>query len=211
MSLNDVKGNQWADDLCGKAAQSATLPLHISTPIIYYKNLIVRIQKRLVAILCALPNRSKHNIVTPKAPIPHDTINTLIAKSEHLLYEDDGGKRVHCTRCNISLSMHNPTLKHWLKGKCLSIGSAIDRPIPLLFHAVHIKNRSIHSSHKLYKCRNIYYCTPCGAYGRDSTKIQKVAEECQPPTAAGILCSNNALNGYFYSTLPLYLRSNTNV
>ena len=93
VSLNDVKGNQWADDLCGKVAQNATLPLHITTPISYYKNLIVRIQRRLVAIVCALPNRSKHNIVTPKAPIPHDSINTLIAKSEHSLYEDDGGKR----------------------------------------------------------------------------------------------------------------------
>ena len=118
--------------------------------------------RRLVAMICALPNRSKHNIVTPKAPIPHDTINILIAKSEHILYEDDGVKRVHCTRCNISLSMHSTSLKHWLKGKCHQIGSAIDRPIPLLFHAVHIKNKSIHVSHKLYKHRDLYYCKPAG-------------------------------------------------
>ena len=207
VSLNDVKGNQWADDLCGKAARNATLPLHITTPIIYYKNLIVRIQRRLVAILCTLPNRSKHNIVTPKAPIPHDTINTLIAKSEHILYEDDEGKRVLCIRCNASFSLQSPSLKHWLKNKCHAIGSAIDRPIPLLFHAVHIKNKSIHTSHKLHKYKDLYYCRICGAYGRDSTKIQKLAQNCEPPTAAGMTFLNNASNGkfpfgYHYSILP---------
>ena len=73
-----------------------------------------------------------------------------------MLYEADGGKRVHCTRCNISHSMHSPYLKHWLNSKCHAIGSAIDRPIPFLFHAVHIKNESIHFSHKLYKYIMIY-------------------------------------------------------
>ena len=88
VTVCDIKGNQWADELCGKAAKNVRLPMHISTPITYYKNLIVRIQRRLVAILCALPNRSKHNIVSHKAAIPHDNINTLIDKSEHILYED---------------------------------------------------------------------------------------------------------------------------
>ena len=95
---------------------------------------------------------------------------------------------VHCTRCNISLSMYSPSLKHWLKGKCHQIGSALDRPIPLLFHAVHIKNKSIHISHKLYKYMDLYYCRTCGAYSRDSTKIQKLAKDSEPPIAAGTIC-----------------------
>ena len=204
--MHDVQGNQWADELCGRASQSAALPLHITTPIIYYKNLIVRIQRRLVAILCALPHRSKHN-TSPKAPIPHDTTNELIAKSDHILYEDDGGKRIHCIRCNVSFSMHSPVLRHWLKNKCHAIGSAVDRPIPLIHHAVHIKNQSIHYTHKLYKYKDLYYCKVCGAYGRDSTKIQKLAQSCETPTAAGVIFFKNASNGsfpfgYYYSILP---------
>ena len=46
----------------------------------------------------------------------------------------------------------------------------------------------------------------CGAYGRDSTKIQKLAHNCEPPTAAGVIFLNNASNGlfpfgYYYSIL----------
>ena len=129
--------------------------MHITTAIVYYQNLIVRNLRRLVVITCALLNRSKHNIVTPKALIPHDMSNTLIAKSEHTSFEDDGGKRVHCTRCDISLSMSGPSLKHWLKGQGHKIGCAIDRPMPLLFHAVRFKNKSIHVSHKLYKYKDV--------------------------------------------------------
>ena len=135
--------------------------MHITTPTIFYKNLIVRIQRRLVVTICALPSRSKHNIVIPKAPIPHDSISTLIEKSEHTRFEDDCGKRVCCIRCNISLCLSSPSLKHWLKGHCHNIGSAIDRPIALLSHAVHIKNQSIHSSHKLFKYRDICITAKC--------------------------------------------------
>ena len=73
----DIKCNQGADDICGKAAKSAALPMHTTTPIIYYKNLIGRIQRRLVSIICALPNRNKHAVTLKKAHIPHDTISTI--------------------------------------------------------------------------------------------------------------------------------------
>ena len=98
VTVCDIKGNQWADELCGKAAKNAKLPMHITTPIIYYKNLIIRIQRRLVAILCALPNRNKHTTGAPKAVIPHDNVNTLIDISEHILFEALG--KVHCIRCS---------------------------------------------------------------------------------------------------------------
>ena len=88
VTISDSKGNQWADDLCGKASKNEKLPMHITTPIIYNKNLILLIPNRLVAILCALPNRSKHNMVTPKSTIQHDVIHTLIEKFEHILFED---------------------------------------------------------------------------------------------------------------------------
>ena len=35
VTMLDIKGNQWADELGGKAARHAQLPMHISTPIIY--------------------------------------------------------------------------------------------------------------------------------------------------------------------------------
>ena len=181
--------------------------MHITTPIIYYKNLIGRIQRRLVSIICALPNRNKHAVTPKKAPIPHDTISTLIDKSDHILFQDEENNRIHCTRCSMTFSLCSPTLKHWLRGNCISIGSANDRPVPLLFHTVHIKNQSIHSSHKLYKYRDLYYCKTCGAHGRTCTQIQKLASKCDFPTAAGTVFLNNAHNGkfpfgYYYSILP---------
>ena len=201
----DIKGNQWADDLCGKASKNAKVPMHISTPIIYYKNLILRIQRRLVAVICAMPNRNKHNIVSHKSPIPHDSISTLIDNSEHVVFEANG--RITCVRCAISLSLKSQSIQHWLKGKCISIGSADDRPIPLFHATVHIKNQSIHDSHKIYKFKDLYYCNICGAHGRSSTKIQKLAKNCEPRTFAGNRFLNNAQKGifpfgYHYSILP---------
>ena len=59
-----------------------------------------------------------------------------------------------------------------------------------------------------YTNTKIYITAKCvGAYGRDSTKIQKLAQSCEPPTAAGVIFLKNASNGlfpfgYYYSILP---------
>ena len=76
-----------------------------------------------------------------------------------------------------------------------------------MHHAIHIKNKSIHSSHKLYKYRDLFYCNVCGAHGRSSTKIQKLATGCEPCATAGRLFLDNAENGkfpfgYHYNILP---------
>ena len=59
----------------------------------------------------------------------------------------------------------------------------------------------------LFIHEDLYYCEICGAYVRNSTKIQKLAKVCEPPTVAGSICLNNALNGnfpfgYYYIILP---------
>ena len=43
VSLSDVQGNSWADELAGASAQSLELPLNVTSPYIYHKNLVKRI------------------------------------------------------------------------------------------------------------------------------------------------------------------------
>ena len=45
VSSLDIKANDWADELAGKAAHSAEVPLNVSTPYLYHYHLIRRIQK----------------------------------------------------------------------------------------------------------------------------------------------------------------------
>ena len=61
VSKLDILANDWADEHAAKAAHSAEVPLNVSTPYLYHYHLIRRIQKRLVTILCTLPDRLKHN------------------------------------------------------------------------------------------------------------------------------------------------------
>ena len=83
VTLNDVAGNSWADELAGTSAQSFELPLNITSPHIYHKNLVKRIRRRLMVILCSLPNRPKH---IPKASIPKEPFEELCTRSRHVIY-----------------------------------------------------------------------------------------------------------------------------
>ena len=96
VSLNDVKGNSWADELAGSSAQSFGLPLNITSPYIYHKNLVKRIRRRLIVILCSLPNRPKQ---IPKATIPKEPFEELCIKSGHIIYKIGDDKNIGCARC----------------------------------------------------------------------------------------------------------------
>ena len=204
VTKEDIEGNDWADELAGIAAKYAELPLSITTPIIYHKNLATRIQKRHVAILCSLPDRVKH-VKNPKAVIPFDSILDLCNSSQHTIYEPDEHS-LACSRCKATVKRHSPALKHWLRGICLSIGSAIDRPIPLQQEFIHIGKLNIHHTHNTYKYQDTYFCMKCGFFAR--TKIRNLASRCEAPTVAGSRFLINIRkgilpsSGYMYSRLP---------
>ena len=181
VSLNDVKGNQWADDLAGQSATSHELPLNITTPYIYHKNLIKRIQKRLTVILCSLPNRPKH---IPKVKVPSDSFDTCCNLSRHVIYDVDH-KHIGCARCKQVRNKSNVGIRLWLGSDCQPREASWDRPIPLVNEFVQIGKLSIHHTHKVYSFKNIYYCIKCGSYA--SNKLRKLAAECKPRTSAGQL------------------------
>ena len=83
VSKLDIKANDWADEHAGKAAHSAEVSLNVSTPCLYHYHHIRRVQKRLVTILCTLPDRPKH---IPKAKIPKEELCTIIAASRHVIF-----------------------------------------------------------------------------------------------------------------------------
>ena len=45
VSMNDVKGNQWADELAGDSAKSFEVPLNVSSPYLYHKSLTKNTKK----------------------------------------------------------------------------------------------------------------------------------------------------------------------
>ena len=89
VSKLDIKANGWADKHAGKAAHSAEVLLNVSTPCLYRYHFIRSIPKKLVIILCTLPDRPKH---IPKAKIPKEDLCTIIAASKHLFF---GLRKMH--------------------------------------------------------------------------------------------------------------------
>ena len=195
ISLNDVTGNQWADDLAGQSATSYELPLNITTPYLYYKNLTRRIQKRLVVILCSLPNRPKH---IPKAKIPADSFEECCNLSRHVIYEIDG-RHIGCARCKQTRMIKGIGVRQWLSSACCAQRPEDDKPIPLFNEFIQIGNLNIHHSHKPYVYKDIYYCIQCGSYA--TNKLKKLASECRERTLAGARFLDNIYKGIFPSSI----------
>ena len=190
VSLNDVQGNQWADDVAGEMAKSLELPLNVSSPYLYYKNLTKRIQRRLMVILCSLPNRPKH---VPKATIHRESFEELCHESNHILYKFNDNKYMGCARCKQIKLIKGIGVRFWLSGLCLPRGSDEDIPIPLHREFIQIGTLSIHISHKPYVYKGVHYCINCGCYA--TNKLKKLASECQARTVAGQRFLNNINKG----------------
>ena len=128
VSLNDVKGNQWADELAGDSAKSFEVPLNVSSPYLYHKSLTKRSQRRLMVILCSLPNRPKH---IPKASIPKETFEELCNISKHIIYKIGDNKHIGCARCKQIKLIKGAGIKFWLDSACSARRSDDNIPIPL--------------------------------------------------------------------------------
>ena len=148
VSKLDILANDWADEHAGKAAHSAEVPLNVSTPYLYHYHLIRRIQKRLVTILCTLPDRPKH---IPKAKIPKEELCTIIAASKHIIFwPNKQANWIKCARCKGTMHSKSTNVKAWIKGSCSGIGYSNDRPIPVYDNIIHIGNHTIHHTLGLY-------------------------------------------------------------
>jgi len=176
----DVQGNAHADDLAGKAAKAACVPLHVSTPYLANVWLTKKIQYRLATILVHLPNREKAHRNKSATALKPD-IQSLRAATSHTLAED--GNRVRCSDCHSSFLQADPSFQHWLQSPCSGIGPSCDKPTPINFDGLHIGNSVTHHSHKLHKYRGLVYCKRCGC--RAGLSLRKLSKPCRPPTTYG--------------------------
>ena len=197
VSKLDIKAKDWADELAGKAAHSAEVPLNVSTPYLYHYHLIRRIQKRLVTILCTLPDRPKH---IPKARIPKEELCTIIAASKHVIFwPKNNACWIKCARCKGTMHSKSSNVRAWIKGSCVGIGHSDDRPIPVYDNIVHIGNHIIHHTHKVYTFSDMFYCIKCGCHV--NTKMKKLKDPCDMRTPAGQLFLDQ-LSGNFTTSEP---------
>ena len=174
VSKLDIKANDWADEHAGKAAHSAEVPLNVSTPYLYHYHLIRRIQKRLVTILCTLPDRPKH---VPKAKIPKEDLCTILAASKHIIFWPiKNASWIKCARCKGTMHSKSCNVRAWINGSCTAIGYSDDRPIPVYDNIVHIGNHTIHHTHKVYTVSNLFYCIKCGCHV--NIKMKKLKDPC---------------------------------
>ena len=71
-----------------------------------------------------------------------------------------------------------------MKGNCVAIGTAVDRPVPLPFHVCHIGNQEVNFSHRLRTFRGLLFCSVCGALSQKQ-KLGNLAYQCSPPGEYG--------------------------
>ena len=190
VTLNDVQGNQWADELAGNSAKSFELPLNVTSPYLYYKNLVKRIQHRLMVIICAIPNRPKH---IPKAAIQKESFEELCHKSSHIIYNVGDNKNIGCARCKQIRSIKVIGIRFWLGSCCSPRSPDEDIPIPLHREFIQIGNLSIQHTHKPYVYKGVHYCTNCGCYA--TNKLKKLASKCKVRTVAWQLFLNKLNKG----------------
>ena len=178
----DVEGNALADALAGDGAKYSQInDMNIPTKYIYYYHLCRKIQRRLVAILCALPSRPKH---IPKVSVPREPIEYLMAQTSHFVFKPDSKANiVKCVRCKTCAKIGTPKFRAWLAGTCIAVGSADDRPIRMPYEHIKLAKNTVHHTHNMYKYLNYFYCNTCGC--RSKERVRKLAKPCDPPTAAG--------------------------
>ena len=179
----DIQGNSWADVLAGEAAKVTQInDMNVPTQYLYHYHLVRKIQRRLVSILCALPNRPKH---VPKVHIPRDPIDNLVANTAHFVFRPDPTSNIlQCIRCKTKARLGTRFVRQWLNGQCSAVGCAHDRPIKLPYEHIQLANNIVHHSHNMYKFLDYFYCNRCGLRARE--RVNKLSIPCEPPRSAGL-------------------------
>ena len=180
VSLDDIYGNDFADQQAKIAAKGHALPLSVTARAVYYHKLISRIQLRLISVAINLPNRP-HRAKQAFPRVVGDPIDSLIAKSEHVIHRSNN--RISCLRCCNSFAIKDSGVKPFLAQKCNAMGSDKDQPVPVPLEVKHIGNKSTHVSHKLSMFRGLVFCAKCGMRG--PTKLVNLSKPCLEPNEYG--------------------------
>ena len=181
---DDILGNSWADKHAEDIARVFQVPMGVSSKYLHYYHMIRKIQKRLVSIVCQLPNRPKH-IPVPRETFERETVNNLAMKSDHFIIRRGASSNVYsCAKCNMSYSSLDPGIKNWLRGSCSGKQILQDVPVPIQHHNLHIGRQDIHHTHRIHLFCGIYYCNRCGC--RATSRAIYLAKRCEEPRAAGL-------------------------
>ena len=199
--LDTKDGKQWfpplwralnigADHFADLAAKKFELPTDITIAVQINCELAVRIQKRLVHILCSFP-KSPRKTLDPKPRVLRPVSVPLedeAAKSMHQLIWNEQNKSWRCTRCGAVGAKSSQTVRPWLAAKCHPVPSDAKGPVPVPIGMPHLIGSGIpHATHALYFYRGITFCDKCGSYASVaiSAALTKVCTyRCTPQTAA---------------------------
>ena len=176
----DLVGNGFADKFAGEAADLFKVSLQVATDCKYYYWLTKAIQKRIVAIIKALPVKKRMATVRMPSEI-QQSLEELVSASKHALSQQ--GDRFSCQLCHSSFRRTDKSFHEWVTGICFPSELYHDKPTQIFNH-FHVGNQCVHHSHKLKAFRGFVYCGKCGSR-KGLSSIKYLACECRPPSDFG--------------------------
>jgi len=171
-----IQGNDQADRLAKIAARYVELDMNAVSPTLHYNKLVTRIQRRLIAILIALPHRKPLPRPQPRQAIKIDkpSVEQLVSNSEHYVYLTSSGK-YQCLQCQSSLSPKDSNFTNWIRSSCTPIAPKAN-PLAPIGATIQIGNASSHPSHPIAVYKGLHICVKCGFLG--NAKMHKLSEPC---------------------------------
>jgi ribonuclease HI len=177
ISVEDSKGNEWADKLADRAAELACVPALYAAPILAQQAQVIEIQMRLVAVLMTMEKRPRVKAkkeVQPPVQVSTSTEHQLIAVND---------ERQWCALCLSYSPKGNAARVKWLP-RCPGRLGTPGRPAALPAEHAAAAGKVFHGSHSLSSYRGLCYCSVCGAYGNH--KARKLLQACRPPEDANV-------------------------
>jgi len=171
-----IQGNNQADRLAKIAAKYVELCMNAVSPTLFYNKLVTRIQRRLIAILIALPHRKPLPKPVPRPAIRADkpSLESLISNSDHYVYLTSSGK-YQCLHCQSSLGPKNLNFTSWIRGPCNPPAPSVN-PLAPIGAPIQIGNVYSHPSHPIAVYKGLHICVKCGFLG--NAKMHKLSEPC---------------------------------
>ena len=130
-----------ADHFAGESALSVQVSSQVAKDCMYHYKLVKKIQRRLIAIIKSLPERTKVTTVrTPKEC--EESLEMRIQASKHSIKKIS--ERLYCERCHNSFRCSDKAMQDWLGGMCAPCEINHDRPTPgnAHFHSCRQSNYS---------------------------------------------------------------------
>ena len=180
VAVLDVIGTSFADKFAGEAAESFKVSLRVATDVKYYYWLTKAIQKRIIAVIKALPERKKLTTVRTPREI-QQSLDDKISQSNHALSQN--GDRYTCQLCHSSFRRADKSFQDWIIGICVPSELNHSRPSHISNH-LHVGNQVVHHTHKLEAYKGFVYCGKCGSR-KGASQIRYLACECRPPSDTG--------------------------